>query len=231
MLEIIEPVTNQEDSSSQSTPSSSPTHSPSARTSPLIGTSSEFETPPRRVHSLKEIYESSNVAFFACEPQNFEEEAKEEVWIKAMNDEIATIEKNNTWELVDQPKDKEVIGLKWVYKTKYKEDASIQKHKARLVAKGYSQQPGVDFNETFAPVDRMKTIRTVLAIAAQMELQIFQLDVKAAFLNGELEEEVYVEQPLGYVQKGKEDKVYHLKKALYGLKSATSRLCVERKRR
>ena len=230
MLEIIEPVTNQEDSSSQSTPSSSPTHSPSARTSPLIGTSSEFETPPRRVHSLKEIYESSNVAFFACEPQNFEEEAKEEVWIKAMNDEIATIEKNNTWELVDQPKDKEVIGLKWVYKTKYKEDASIQKHKARLVAKGYSQQPGVDFNETFAPVDRMKTIRTVLAIAAQMELQIFQLDVKAAFLNGELEEEVYVEQPLGYVQKGKEDKVYHLKKALYGLKSATSRLCVERKR-
>jgi len=116
-----------------------------------------------------------------------------------MDDEIATIEKNNTWELVDQLEDKEVIGLKWVYKTKYKEDGSIEKHKAQLVAKGYSQQPGVDFNEAFAPIAHMETIRTVLAIAAQMELQVFQLDVKATFLNGELEEEVYVEQPPGYV--------------------------------
>ena len=112
MLEIIEPVTNQEDSSSQSTPSSSPTHSPSARTSPLIGTSSEFETPPGRVRCLKEIYESSNVAFFACEPQNFEEATKEEVQIKAIDDEIATIEKNNTRELVDQHEKKEVNSLK-----------------------------------------------------------------------------------------------------------------------
>ena len=111
----------------------------------------------------------------------------------AIDDEIATIEKNNTWELVDQPE---------------------------LVAKGYSQQPGVDFNETFAPVAHMETIRTVLAVAAQMELQVFQLDVKAAFLSGELEEEVYVKQPPSYVHKGKEDKVYHLKKALYELKQA-----------
>ena len=137
-----------------------------------------------------------------------------------MDDEIATIEKNNTRELVDLPKNKEVIGLKWVYKTKYKEDGSIQKHKARLVAKGYSQQPRIDFNETFAPVARMETIRIVLALAAQMELPIYQLDVKSAFLNGELQEEVYVEQPEGYVIKGKEDKVYRLHKALYGLKQA-----------
>ena len=88
------------------------------------------------------------------------------------------------------------------------------------MAKGYSQQPGVDFNETFAPVAHMETIRTVLAVAAQMELQVFQLDVKAAFLCGELEEEVYVKQPPSYVHKGKEDKVYHLKKALYELKQA-----------
>ena len=111
----------------------------------------------------------------------------------AIDDEIATIEKNNTWELVDQPE---------------------------LVAKGYSQQPGVDFNETFAPVAHMETIRTVLAVAAQMELQVFQLDIKAAFLCGELKEEVYVKQPPSYVHKGKEDKVYHLKKALYELKQA-----------
>ena len=105
------------------------------------------------------------------------------------------------------PNGRDVIGLKWIYKTKYNEDGSIHKHKARLVAKGYLQQPGVDFHETFAPVVRMETIRTFLALAAQMELEVFQLDVKSAFLNGDLEE-VYVEQPKGYMKKGKEDKVY-----------------------
>ena len=95
-LEIIEPVTNQEGSSSQSTPSASASHSPSARASPSIGISSKFETLLGKVRSLNEIYESFNVAFSAYEPQNFEEVAKEEVWIKAMDYEIATIEKNNT---------------------------------------------------------------------------------------------------------------------------------------
>ena len=83
-----------------------------------------------------------------------------------MDEEIKMIEKNHTWELMQKPKDKEIIGLKWVYKIKYNENGTIQKHKARLVAKGYSQRPGVDFNETFAPVVRMETIRTVLALAA-----------------------------------------------------------------
>ena len=113
-----------------------------------------------------------------------------------------------------------MIGLRCVYKIKHNEDGSIQKYKARLVAKGYSQQPGIDFNETYAPVVRMETIRSVLALAAQFKLQVYQLDVKLAFLNGELEEEVYVEQPQGYIIKGKEDKVYRLQKALYGLKQA-----------
>lgn len=137
-----------------------------------------------------------------------------------MNEEIKMIGKNKTWELVEKPQDKEVIGLKWVYKTKFNEDGSIQKHKARLVVKGYSQQSGIDFNETYAPVVRMETIRSVLALAAQFKLSVYQLDVKSAFLNGELEEEVYVEQPQGYVIEGKEDKVYRLQKALYGLKQA-----------
>ncbi|RHN42089.1 putative RNA-directed DNA polymerase [Medicago truncatula] len=137
-----------------------------------------------------------------------------------MDVEMKSIEKNRTWQLVDLPKGKDAIGLKWVYKTKYNEDGSVQKYKARLVVKGYSQQPGVDFNETFAPVVRMETIRTVLALAAQLELQVFQLDVKSTFLNGELEEEVYVKQPQGFEVEGKEGKVYKLHKALYGLKQA-----------
>ncbi|KAL0423367.1 UNVERIFIED_CONTAM: putative mitochondrial protein [Sesamum radiatum] len=117
----------------------------------------------------------------------------------------------------DLPDGKNFIGVKWIYKTKYKEDGSIQKHKACFVAKGYSQQLGVDFTETFAPVARMETILFVLAISTQSGLSVYQLDVKLAFLNGELEE-VYVEQPTGYIVQAKEEKVYRLNKALYGLK-------------
>ncbi|XP_014626912.1 uncharacterized mitochondrial protein AtMg00820-like [Glycine max] len=117
-----------------------------------------------RPHKLNPKY--ANVGFFACEPQKFEEASKEEVWRKAMDEEIKMIKKNHTWELMQKLEDKEIIGLKWVYKIKYNEDGTIQKHKARLVAKGYSQLPGVDFNETFAPVVCMETIRTVLALAA-----------------------------------------------------------------
>ncbi|XP_058186828.1 uncharacterized mitochondrial protein AtMg00820-like [Rhododendron vialii] len=162
----------------------SPNQSP--RTSPESSSSDDLN-PTRKVHSLRDIYDSCDFAFFTCEPHNFEEAAKEEIWLKAMNEEITTIEKNHTWELVDLPKRTDVIGVKWVYKTKYKEDRSIQKHKARLVAKGYSQQSGIDFNETFAPAARMETIRAVLALAAQNELPVYQLDVKSAFLNGKLE--------------------------------------------
>jgi hypothetical protein len=162
-----------------------------------------------------------NFALFAdCEPVTFEEAAGNENWIKAMDEEINAIEKNKTWELTELPADKKPIGVKWVYKTKYKPSGEIDRYKARLVAKGYKQKPGIDYFEVFAPVARLDTIHMLMSLSAQNNWKIHQMDVKSAFLNGTLEEEVYVEQPAGYVVRGKEDKVYRLKKALYGLKQA-----------
>ncbi|XP_022751424.1 uncharacterized protein LOC111300070 [Durio zibethinus] len=122
--------------------------------------------------------------------------------------------------LVDRPSNKNIIGVRWIFKTKLNADGSINKLKARLVAKGYSQQLGVDFSERFAPVARLDTIRLLLALVTQQSWKIYQLDVKSAFLNGYLEEEIYIEQLDGFVAKGHEGKVYLLKKALYGLKQA-----------
>ena len=137
-----------------------------------------------------------------------------------MDDEIDAIERNDTWELTNLPKGHKTIGVKWVFKTKLKENGEVDKHKARLVAKGYKQEFGVDYKEVFAPVARLDTIRLVIALAAQNSWPIFQLDVKSAFLHGYLEEQVFIDQPPGYVKIGNEHKVYRLKKALYGLKQA-----------
>ena len=154
------------------------------------------------------------------EPQSVYEAQEDENWVQAMNEELDQIEKNNTWELVDRPKDKNVIGSKWVFRNKMNEEGQILRNKARLVCKGYSQVEGVDFDETFAPVARLETVRMFLAVAAQLNYKIFQMDVKSAFLNGELEEEVYMEQPDGFILGDDENKVCRLKKALYGLKQA-----------
>nr|KYP62107.1 Retrovirus-related Pol polyprotein from transposon TNT 1-94 [Cajanus cajan] len=138
----------------------------------------------------------------------------------AMEEELYMIGKKNTWQLVDKPQDRKVIGVKWVFRTKLNADGSVNKHKARLVVKGYSQIYGVDYSDTFAPVVRLDTIRLLLAVAAQMGWKVYQLDVKSTFLNGFLQEEIYVEQPEGFEKNGEEGKVYLLKKALYGLKQA-----------
>nr|GEX48663.1 reverse transcriptase [Tanacetum cinerariifolium] len=114
----------------------------------------------------------------------------------------------------------EDIGVRWVYKAKKNTKGEVEKYKARLVAKGYKQKHGIDYEEVFAPVARLETIRMIIAIVAQHKWKIYQMDVKSAFLNGLLEEEVNVEQPKGYVAKGQEGKVLRLKKALYGLKQA-----------
>lgn len=160
------------------------------------------------------------VLFSDCDPMLFEDAVKESKWREAMNEEIAAIERNNTWELLELPAGQKTIGVKWVYKTKLKENGEVDKYKARLVAKGYKQEFGVDYREAFAPVVRHDTIRLVISLAAQNSWPIFQLDVKSAFLHGDLEEQVYIDQTPGYIKAGNEHKVYKLKKALYGLKQA-----------
>ncbi|KAI5348004.1 hypothetical protein L3X38_000891 [Prunus dulcis] len=184
----------------------------------ILDRSQVFDHTPHKWRSISDIMARCNICI--VEPDSFEEADLDESWRHAMKAELEMIEKNNTWELVDRPFDKPVIGVKWVYKVKLNLDGTVQKNKARLVAKGYSQKPGIDYNETFAPVARLDTIITLIALDAQKEWSLYQLDVKSAFLNGILKEEVYVEQPQGYDQKNKETKVYKLNKALYGLKQA-----------
>ena len=137
-----------------------------------------------------------------------------------MMEEMSSIEANHTWELVDLPAGHRPIGLKWVYKVKKDANGAVVKYKARLVAKGYVQKHGVDYDEVFAPVARLESVRLLLALAARAGWTVHHMDVKSAFLNGELEEEVYVAQPPGFTAAGQDSKVLKLKKALYGLKQA-----------
>ncbi|PNX74620.1 putative LRR receptor-like protein kinase, partial [Trifolium pratense] len=176
-----------------------------------------------RTEELDNIDQMQNlaIAMFSIseDPKTYEEAAKLKVWREAMESEISSIESNDTWELTTLPQGEKAIGVKWIFKTKFNENGKIEKYKARLVAKGYSQKHGIDYGEVYAPVARWDTIRTILCLAAYEKWPVLQLDVKSAFLHGELMEDVYVMQPLGY-QKGKSDEVYKLKKALYGLKQA-----------
>ena len=137
-----------------------------------------------------------------------------------MQQEPDAIEKNKTWTLTELPAGHKAIGVKWVYKLKKDPNGKIIKHKARLVAKGYVQEKGIDYDEVFARVTRLETVRLLLALSAQQGWDVHHLDVKSAFLNGDLQEEVYVKQPDGFVKDGQEHKVYRLSKALYGLRQA-----------
>ncbi|UYV76870.1 hypothetical protein LAZ67_14002267 [Cordylochernes scorpioides] len=141
-------------------------------------------------------------------------------WRKAMKEEFDLLIENKTWELVDPPKGQNVIGSKWVFRRKYSSDGSLERYKARLVAKGYSQKYGIDYEETFAPVVRHSTIRTVLALAVEYDLLVHQMDVQSAFLNGDVKEEIYMTQPENFESKKYPRRVCKLKKAIYGLKQA-----------
>ena len=147
--------------------------------------------------------------------------AHSDKWVVAMNEEMESLHKNGTWTLVQPPKGKKIVGCKWVFKKKEVasgvEDA---RYKARLVAKGFSQVQGVDFNDVFSPVVKHSSIRVLLALVTMYDLELEQLDVKTAFLHGELDEKIYMKQPEGFEVEGKEDQVCLLKKSLYGLKQS-----------
>lgn len=174
--------------------------------------------PPRRL--LNEIFYTQSTS---DEPQSMQEalsgpDVKE--WRKAMKEELESHSKNGTWELVELPAGRTAVGCRWIFKIKRGASNEIVKHKARLVAQGFSQKYGDDFEETFAPVIKQTTLRALLAVASQRNLSLRHLDVKTAYLYGILSEELYMKQPPGFIEKGKEQLVCRLRRSIYGLKQS-----------
>ena len=157
------------------------------------------------------------------EPECYEEAMdsdQKQKWVDAMQDEMQSLYDNQTFELVKLPNGKRALQNRWIYRLKHEGNSASLRYKARLVVKGFRQKKSIDYDEIFSPVVKMSSIRTVLSLAAGLDLEIEQMDVKTAFLHGDLEEEIYMEQPEGFKAKGKEDYVCKLKKSLYGLKQA-----------
>ncbi|KAL4014133.1 hypothetical protein IC575_026325 [Cucumis melo] len=157
------------------------------------------------------------------EPQTFKEvmsSLETPYWKEDVNSEIESIMHNHTWELVDLPLVSKPLGCKWIFKRKMKTDESIDKYKARLVAKSYKQQEGLDYFDTYSQVTRITSIRMLITISTLHGFEIHLLDVKTTFLNGELDEEIYMQQPEEFVSPSQETKVCKLIRSLYGLKQA-----------
>ncbi|KAK8704498.1 hypothetical protein V6N13_048120 [Hibiscus sabdariffa] len=168
-------------------------------------------------------YSISQTFLLDVDPKTYEEAIRSidsSFWKSAINDELESIKSNHTWELVDLPRGFRTISNKWVFRKKLRQDGSIQKYKARLVVKGFTQKFGIDFFDTYSPVTKISTIRALFALSSIHKFHVHQMDVKTAFLNGELDEEIYMEQPLGFKAPSMEGKVCRLKKSLYGLKQA-----------
>ena len=163
---------------------------------------------------------TSLVFLSKIEPKKVEEALEDPDWVIAMQEDLNQFKRQKVWKLVPRPKNKSIIGTKWVFRNKLDGDGIVTRKKVRLVAKGYSQEEGIDYDETYAPVSSLEAIRMFLAFSAHSNFKVYQMDVKSAFLNGELEDEVYVEQPLGFEDSQFSNSVYFLFKALYGLKQA-----------
>ena len=142
-------------------------------------------------------------------------------WVQAMKSELESMYSNQVWDLVKAPNGIKPVGCKWVYKRKKGIDGKVETFKSRLVAKGYTQKEGIDYDETFSPVAMLKSIKILLFIAAHYDYEIWQMDVKTAFLNGNLEEELYMMQLEGFIAKNQEHMVCKLNRSIYGLKLAS----------
>lgn len=180
-------------------------------------------TEPRRTRLIRDLYEETEAVdelylMGVDEPGSYRQAVKNDNWRQAMEQEMESIEENETWKLMKLPPGQKTIGLKWVFKLKKNVDGMVIKHKARLVAKGYVQEQGVDYDEVYAPVTRLETVRLLLALSAKKNWEVHHLDVKTAFLNRDIKEDVFVTQPEGVVKDGKEQLVYKLRKAIYGLR-------------
>jgi hypothetical protein len=152
------------------------------------------------------------------EPHTYCEASTNPLWQQVMVDELDALHKTHTWDMTTLPPDKSTVGCKWVYKIKTRADGSVERDKAHLVARGFTQEYGIDYEETFALVARLAFVRSLLAVAAVRHWPLFQMDVKNAFLNGDLLEEVYMQPPPSYPNS--QNQVCRLRRALYGLKQA-----------
>src|ERR1044072_177118 len=175
-----------------------------------VGTRSAFRTSEENLLSLVSL----------IEPTSIDEALLDKDWVLATEEELNQFSKNDVWDLVKKPKGVHVIGTKWVFRNKLNEKGEVIRNKARLVAQGYSQQEGIDYTETFAPVARLEAIRLLISFFMNHDIILYQMDVKSAFLNGYISEEVYVHQPPGFENFDYPEKVFKLKKSLYGLKKA-----------
>jgi transposase InsO family protein len=169
-----------------------------------------------RIASFCEYY--SFISFL--EPNRVDDALRDPDWVNAMHEELNNFTQNQVWDLVERPKNYNVIGTKWVFRNKQNEDGLVVRNKARLVAQGFTQVVGLDFGETFSPVARLEAIRILLAYACSDNIKLFQMDVKSIFLNGKISELIFVKQPSGFEDPKKANHVYKLSKALYGLKQA-----------
>ncbi|RVW35834.1 Retrovirus-related Pol polyprotein from transposon TNT 1-94 [Vitis vinifera] len=142
-------------------------------------------------------------------------------WMEAMNEELKSMAHNGVWDLIELPNNCKPVGCKWVFKTKRDAKGNIERFKAKLVAKGFTQKEGIDYKDTFSPVSKKDSLRIIMALVAHFDLELHQMDVKTAFLNGNLDEDIYMEQPEGFAKKGNEHLVCKLKKSIYGLKQAS----------
>jgi hypothetical protein len=182
----------------------------------VIGNLNERVTHSSRLAHLSCFLNTLFVALF--EPRDVGHTLSDLSWVNAMHEELENFDRNQVWTLVDPLRDVNVIGTKWVCKNKQGEDGEVVRNKSCLVAQGYSQVEGLFFGETFAPVARLEAIRILLAFAASKVFKLYQKDMKSAFLNGFIREEVYVRHPPCFESLKFLDRVYKLSKALYGLK-------------